>query len=1706
MKCRKIILKLNFKKNGDLFAMFIFERFSTTQYLDLKIPTYELKESFNYGLFCPPVNGKAGKFLDEERRLGDYPFNGPVGYLELKYKRRVYKMLKLDEKTLKALHSRANLRRFLEHVTHAQIDKITKACAKGLDPNFHCHDTGETPLTIAAGLKSPGKVLIALVNGGALLDYRTKDGSTAMHRAVEKNSLEAVKTLLELGASPNYKDSKGLTPLYLSVTYKTDPLLCETLLHDHATIGATDLQGWQEVHQACRNGLVQHLDHLLFYGADMNGRNASGNTPLHVCAVNAQDSCARQLLFRGCDKESLNFANQTPYQVAVIAGNLELAEVIKNYKTEEVVPFRGPPRYNPKRRSAAWGGWWRAGDRSSLASSTRIPADLDVLLRRPPLHPLPPGSPCSIQRPFSSASSSLSDASHPSHEDDASILTDKSAGEASDVVSESSGVGTSASDTGSAPPPGATAVCVRAHRPPAPHAHPAAPHAPRQLCLDPGDVLRVTGCTDDGMLEGTIRSTGASGLFPAHCVQEVRLRQNNAHLHQVLSTGPMHHSRVTGRREMALSKTYSATAPRIKKSYGCAAAEAAAVARSVERTVVLHRARRGFGFVLRGAKARSPLMELRPSPRCPALQYLDDVDAGGVADRAGLRKGDFLVAINGEDVSAASHEHVVELIRNSGALVSMTVVSLNTNGASDEGACSVPASGSCKSQSQVAGCGRAYAATLPRKAAGGRSPAPAPPRRDPRTTLSVGRARAKSMVAGLGQYAFASRLCTHTHYPRTTLSVGRARAKSMVASLAQYAFASTLCTHTHYPRTTLSVGRARTKSMVAGLGQYAFASTLCTHTHYPRTTLSVGRARAKSMIAGLGEYAFASTLCTHTHYPRTTLSVGRARQVYGRQPGSVRICFYTMHTYTYPRTTLSVGRARQVYGRQPGSVRICFYTMHTYTYPRTTLSVGRARARSMVAGLGQYAFASTLCTHTHYPRTTLSVGRARAKSMVAGLAQYAFASTLCTHTHYPRTTLSVGRARQVYGRRPGSVRICFYTLHTYTLSAHHAQRGPRAPSLWSPAWVSTHLLLHYAHIHLSAHHAQRGPSARQVYGRQPGSVRICFYTMHTYTLSAHHAQRGPSARQVYGREPGSVRICFYTMHTYTLSAHHAQRGPSARQVYGRRPGSVRICFYTMHTYKLSAHHAQRGPSARQVCENGGEKEETCEQLSVVGKSSSAESVQLHSVSNTGTTVPGGGAAGSGGTAGAGGVAGARTASIRARPASGRITAAELEELFQRQAGADTDTDADANGIGCGMMTRSAFQSGSASPPASPYSPYSPHSPHSPARTTRVYASVAEMKRNRAKVWGGAGPLRREFHSTPDLAAELAARPARTRSSDDVHVYTDRAGRARRRPRKHRPPPPGAPASSFRPSAAAKLYASPQELARVAYRTPAERKPASLRSWTGSGGAGGGAGSGAASGTGRVVRAQSADDASHQYAQPYNLHKPFLRQNSTPAPPIPEPDYSMSESDDEPDKPAEPVAETSANSNASGSSSGSGSMQHSFSVDEIQKIRTRLKSSKSCGDELGGGERDDGDNSSSGVSSDQEAQARPRRDKVSFCDSVTVKSGNDVISTEPVHSSSESLAAPMQRHNSLTRARAAAVAAGAGRGRGAGRGARSAAERLGVDVCKAPGRARAAVSLAQLPPPPEEPVGAPDAQPLLAPPPQFSDRARVVAALHKPAHR
>lgn len=46
------------------------------------------------------------------------------------------------------------------------------------------------------------------------------------------------------------------------------------------------------------------------------------------------------------------------------------------------------------------------------------------------------------------------------------------------------------------------------------------------------------------------------------------------------------------------------------------------------------------------AAAQTPIEEFTPTPAFPALQYLESVDEGGVAWRAGLRMGDFLIEVS----------------------------------------------------------------------------------------------------------------------------------------------------------------------------------------------------------------------------------------------------------------------------------------------------------------------------------------------------------------------------------------------------------------------------------------------------------------------------------------------------------------------------------------------------------------------------------------------------------------------------------------------------------------------------------------------------------------------------------------------------------------------------------------------------------------------------------------------------------------------------------------------------------------------------------------------------------------------------------------------------------------------------------------------------------------------------------------------------
>ncbi|XP_052007791.1 SH3 and multiple ankyrin repeat domains protein 3-like [Xyrauchen texanus] len=639
-----------------------------------------------------------------------------------RYKRRVYTETHLDEKQLSKLHTKANLKKFMEYVQLRNVEKVSKFLEKGLDPNFHDPETGECPLTMAAQLEGCAELIKVLKNGGAHLDFRTRDGITALHKSVRTKNHTALITLLDLGASPDYKDSRGLTPLYHSSMVGGDPYCCELLLHDHAQVGCMDENGWQEIHQACRHGHVQHLEHLLFYGADMSAQNASGNTALHVCALYNQDSCTRVLLFRGANKEIKNYNSQTAFQVAIIAGNFDLAEIIKTHKASDVVPFRETPSYTNRRRTT--GGETLTSSRSlpRSASDNNLNNVGDIGHAHSPvpsLRSLPP-----------LAHSGVEAAADGSLQSTGSSLSSHSRSPSLQRVSEESGShalrrhtplthshsrgrlspGTVQRDP--SPPPAGPSHTLSGARGPKRKLYSAVPgrtfivvkpYTPQgegEIQLNRGERVKVLSIGEGGFWEGTVK--GRTGWFPADCVEEVQMRQFDPRLE------------TREDRTKRLFRHYTVGSYDNFTSYSDYIIE--------EKNAALQKKdNEGFGFVLRGAKAETPIEEFTPTPAFPALQYLESVDVEGVAWRAGLRTGDFLIEVNGVNVVKVGHKQVVSLIRHGGNSLLMKVVSVTRKPESEESV---------------------------------RKKAPPPPKRAPSTTLTL---RSKSMTAELEELASARR-------------------------------------------------------------------------------------------------------------------------------------------------------------------------------------------------------------------------------------------------------------------------------------------------------------------------------------------------------------------------------------------------------------------------------------------------------------------------------------------------------------------------------------------------------------------------------------------------------------------------------------------------------------------------------------------------------------------------------------------------------------------------------------------------------------------------------------------------------------------------------------------------------------------------------------------------------------------------------------
>ena len=278
-----------------------------------------------------------------------------------------------------------------------------------------------------------------------------------------------------------------------------------------------------------------------------------------------------------------------------------------------LVPFKEAPKYNPRRKVSGAPLSRTMSDCGSFHydSLRRVESPLtgNYIMGKA-------SSPSLSDRslpPFSSGSSisetSTGSGSSNSHdqEDQLDSASTLAGDHTSDIVSLSSGVGTNSSNSGSggsaATPtevilmPGMMVVTLENY------SHPS---DPSHLKLSQGEVVEVVASTDSGLLEGKIR--GETGYFPREIVEEVRLRSGAAGVNKFYELRQSGGGTMTRAPPAQQSQKYFGTV--VRGSNG-------KIGLSIghPRACVLHKGKKGFGFVLRGAKAASPLMDMIPSDR-----------------------------------------------------------------------------------------------------------------------------------------------------------------------------------------------------------------------------------------------------------------------------------------------------------------------------------------------------------------------------------------------------------------------------------------------------------------------------------------------------------------------------------------------------------------------------------------------------------------------------------------------------------------------------------------------------------------------------------------------------------------------------------------------------------------------------------------------------------------------------------------------------------------------------------------------------------------------------------------------------------------------------------------------------------------------------------------------------------------------------------
>merc|ERR1719359_339090 len=145
---------------------------------------------------------------------------------------------------------------------------------------------GLTLLLRAAHAGQTG-VINQLVEYKAEVDFKTPEGTTALHIATKLKNKDAVDALINCKADMEKTDDDSLTPLMTAVLHDL-PEPCEVLMAKKADAAKTYKGGDTLVHIAASQGFEDMTDQLIKGGATVDGLNEKGQSPLLLVAASIE--------------------------------------------------------------------------------------------------------------------------------------------------------------------------------------------------------------------------------------------------------------------------------------------------------------------------------------------------------------------------------------------------------------------------------------------------------------------------------------------------------------------------------------------------------------------------------------------------------------------------------------------------------------------------------------------------------------------------------------------------------------------------------------------------------------------------------------------------------------------------------------------------------------------------------------------------------------------------------------------------------------------------------------------------------------------------------------------------------------------------------------------------------------------------------------------------------------------------------------------------------------------------------------------------------------------------------------------------------------------------------------------------------------------------------------------------------------------------